>query len=127
LEQSKADFTIFWRQLSHITQDNPLHILDYVTDRELLKPWLTKYLLRRSAQKLDFSQSQELMLKTNPAIVLRNHLAHHAIEKAKTGDYIELNRLFEALSTPYTERDDFTDYYAYPPNWASELSVSCSS
>lgn len=127
LEQSKADFTIFWRQLSHIPENNSQHILDYVTDRELLKPWLDKYILRRSAQQLNFSQSQELMLKTNPAIVLRNHLAHHAIEKAKIGDYTELNRLFEALSTPYAEKTEFSDYYAYPPNWASELSVSCSS
>ena len=127
LQHSGADWTIFWRKLSHITLDNPHIILDYVTDRKELSQWLGKYLARRQQQDLDFDQSKQLMLTSNPAIVLRNHLVHNAIEKAKHKDFTEIERLFNALTTPYIEQEDFIDYYNYPPDWAADISLSYSS
>lgn len=127
LNKSQADWTIFWRNLSKITLDNPESILDYVTNQEELNLWLKRYLERRFKQDLSFEESQQLMLSTNPAIVLRNHLAQIAISKAKEQDYSELERLFNALSSPFVEIAEFSDYYNYPPSWAEHISVSCSS
>lgn len=127
LANSKADWTIFWYNLSKINQDNTVPILDFVTDREDLKLWLDKYLIRRQNQDLDFIQSQDLMLKTNPTIVLRNHLAQNSISAAQNGDYTEFARLFKALSTPFETQASYSDYYSYPPEWAEHISVSCSS
>lgn len=127
LEQSGANWTIFWHNLSKINQDNDTAILDYVTNRNELEIWLGKYLIRRQQQNLDFTQTQNLMLKTNPTIVLRNHMAQSAIGKAQNGDYTEFERLFDALSTPFERHDKYLDYYNYPPDWAASISLSCSS
>jgi len=127
LAQANADWTIFWFNLSKMNQDNTASILDYVTNRDELTLWLEKYIIRRKNQGLDFIASQELMLKTNPTIVLRNHMAQNAITAAQNGDYTELERLFNALSTPFEMHAAYSDYYAYPPEWAEQISVSCSS
>ncbi|MNR18000.1 hypothetical protein D3C85_1346990 [compost metagenome] len=65
------------------------------------------------------------MKAVNPAMVLRNWLAQRAIEQAEQGDYAELHRLHEALSTPFADRSD--DYASRPPDWGKRLEVSCSS
>lgn len=127
LTQENTDWTIFWYNLSKISQEKPTHILDYVTNRNDLNLWLNKYLIRRQGQYLDFIESQKLMLTTNPAIVLRNHLAQNVINNAKVGDYNELEHLFNALSTPFEIHDKYPNYYDYPPDWAKHISVSCSS
>lgn len=127
LAKEKADWTIFWYSLSKITHEKPESVLDYVANQKDLKLWLDKYLIRREAQNLDFIQSQNLMLKTNPVIILRNHMAQNAISAAQNGDYSEFECLFNALSTPFAKQDKYSDYYDYPPDWAQYISISCSS
>ena len=63
----------------------------------------------------------------NPKYVLRNYLAHGAIEKAQQKDYSEIDRLLKLLQDPYTDHPDRNSYAAAPPNWGKHLSVSCSS
>ena len=43
------------------------------------------------------------MLRSNPAVVLRNHLAETAIRAAEGGDFSEVQRLLKVLSAPYDE------------------------
>ncbi|MFX4227458.1 MAG: hypothetical protein ACFHHU_06145 [Porticoccaceae bacterium] len=54
-------------------------------------------------------------------------MAQIAIEKAQKGDYSEVDRLMRILQSPFDEHPDAEEYFAEPPNWASQLSVSCSS
>ncbi|MCC2625578.1 MAG: hypothetical protein K0R14_1451 [Burkholderiales bacterium] len=127
LASSNTDWTIFWHNLSKITRGNRASILDYVSNRDELKSWLDKYLIRRTEQDLDFAKSKTVMLNTNPALVLRGHLAQNSISRAQAGDYADLERLFNALSTPFEMHDAYLDYYGYPPEWASHSNLSCSS
>ncbi|MCC2644545.1 MAG: YdiU family protein [Burkholderiales bacterium] len=127
LERGNTDWTIFWYNLSKMEQDNTSFILDYVINRDELNLWLDKYLVRRKQQVLDFIDSQKLMLKANPAIVLRNYMAQNAIIAAQKGDYTEFECLFNALSTPFEMHAGHSNYYAYPPEDAVHISVSCSS
>jgi uncharacterized protein YdiU (UPF0061 family) len=66
------------------------------------------------------------MLAVNPALVLRNHLAEQAIRQARDGDFGEVERLAQALASPYTD-PLAAQYSAHPPDWAQHLEVSCSS
>ena len=67
------------------------------------------------------------MNAVNPLYVLRNYLAEQAIRLAQAGDYREIERLRECLSEPFTESARFADFAEPPPEWASEICVSCSS
>jgi uncharacterized protein YdiU (UPF0061 family) len=50
-----------------------------------------------------------------------------AIEQAEHGVDTEVARLFEILQRPFDEQAEHEAYAAAPPEWASEISVSCSS
>ena len=63
----------------------------------------------------------------NPKYVLRNHLAENAIRLAKEKDFSEVERLARVLRHPFDEQPEFEAYAGLPPDWASDLEVSCSS
>jgi uncharacterized protein YdiU (UPF0061 family) len=67
------------------------------------------------------------MLRTNPHVVLRNHLGELAIQRAKAGDFTELARLQNALEHPYEELAGHDDLAGFPPEWAGQIEISCSS
>jgi uncharacterized protein YdiU (UPF0061 family) len=67
------------------------------------------------------------MLKTNPKFVLRNHLAETAIAAAKQKDFSVVNNLLTLLSKPFDEHPGFASYADFPPDWASQIEISCSS
>jgi uncharacterized protein YdiU (UPF0061 family) len=58
---------------------------------------------------------------------LRNYLAHQAIKKAETGDFSEIETLFNLLSSPFEEHEDKEAYAASSPEWGKNLEISCSS
>jgi serine/tyrosine/threonine adenylyltransferase len=67
------------------------------------------------------------MHAVNPKFVLRNYLAQIAIEKAQNKDFSEIEKLLKVLEHPFEEQPENEHYAALPPDWASELEVSCSS
>jgi len=60
-------------------------------------------------------------------ICLRNHLGEEAIQKAKTGDFFEIDTLLHLLHSPYDEHSGYDRYANFPPSWASSIEISCSS
>jgi len=68
-----------------------------------------------------------LMLKTNPKYVLRNHLGEEAIRAAKDKDFTGVARLLSLLERPFDEHPDSEALAGFPPDWASTISISCSS
>ncbi len=74
-------------------------------------------------------ERQTMMNDANPIYVLRNHVAQTAIEHAEAGDFSEVARVFELLSTPYTrqiEREKVADIAPLPDD-RPPVTVSCSS
>ena len=67
------------------------------------------------------------MLKTNPKYVLRNHLGEQAIQAARQKDFSMVADLLKVLETPYDEHPEFDAWAGFPPDWASHISISCSS
>jgi uncharacterized protein YdiU (UPF0061 family) len=67
------------------------------------------------------------MHAVNPKYVLRNYLAQTAIEKAQNKDFSEIAKLLSILEHPFDEQPEHAKYADLPPDWASELEVSCSS
>jgi uncharacterized protein YdiU (UPF0061 family) len=118
---SRADFTLSFRRLSRaLTDAEPLR--DLFIDRAALDAWLVRWRERVARE----SHAEARMLATNPAVVLRNHLAEGAIRAAQHGDFSEIDRLLKVLSRPFDEPVIPSDA-AVPPDWAQTLEVSCSS
>ena len=68
------------------------------------------------------------MLKTNPKYVLRNHLGELAIRQAKLKDFSGVDTLLKLLQAPFDEHPGQEAQYAgFPPDWASQIEISCSS
>ena len=133
LAEEKTDFTIFWRRLSHATGRLALQtaaqafeqVRDLFIQPEQWDQWLPAYVLRLQAQ--DLAQTSAQMLKTNPKFVLRNHLGEQVIQQAKIGDFSGVQDLLQVLQSPFDEHPAFETWAGFPPDWASSISISCSS
>jgi serine/tyrosine/threonine adenylyltransferase len=132
LQANRADFTLFFRALSTIQSDDKCR--DLMMDWESFAQWKQRYLDRLALETVSTPERIKGMNRTNPAYVLRNHLAEIAIQRARGDnqsdgkvDFSEVHRLLKALKHPCDEHPEFADLAELPPQWASELSVSCSS
>jgi uncharacterized protein YdiU (UPF0061 family) len=121
MAEGGVDHTIFWRTLSE-KRDTAR---DLFLDREAFDAWLKDFLALLDQQGM--KPDTGLMLRTNPAIVLRNHLAQTAIERAQKGDFSEVAQLLSALENPFELRPGHAHYAGFPPDWSQTLQVSCSS
>lgn len=126
LQINNVDYSIFFRTLSAFSDDNK-SIRDQFVDREGFDSWAEKYSARLTQQDQTDQQRRQSMNAINPKYVLRNYMAQAAIEAAKQGDYSEVNLLLDILQSPYKEHPEAEKYAGLPPDWADQLSVSCSS
>jgi len=130
LQNNHADFTLFFRRLGELQLDNPAAdepLRDLFLNRPAFDAWAHRYRERlRKENSLDSARKTE-MHAVNPKFVLRNYLAHIAIEKAQNKDFSEVARLLDILERPFEEQPENEKYAALPPDWAGGLEVSCSS
>ncbi|MBT9506652.1 protein adenylyltransferase SelO [Rhodoferax sp.] len=126
LAADRVDYTIFWRRLSHSDGGrDAAAVRDLFLDRVAADAWLLRYSER--IKHIPRGESTDLMLKTNPKFVLRNHLGEQAIKKAKLKDFSEVNTLLTLLESPFEEHKGFEEYAGFPPEWAAGIEISCSS
>jgi len=126
LAQDRVDYTIFWRRLSHAqASGNTEPVRDLFLDRLGFDAWMLSY--QELSAQIDKGLQANLMLKTNPKFVLRNHLGENAIRAAKQGDYSGVANLLTLLATPFDEHPAHDADAGFPPDWASQIEISCSS
>ena len=130
MAQDRCDFTITWRRLSSF--DSAAGALnasarDMFMNREAFDAWGMTYRRRLQDEASVDSVRAIAMNRINPKYVLRNHLADVAIQRGKTGDFAEVQKLHELLQRPFDEQPDHAAYADFPPDWAQHLEVSCSS
>ncbi|XP_069633514.1 protein adenylyltransferase SelO isoform X3 [Haliaeetus albicilla] len=138
MEDTKADFTMTFRQLSEITEDQlkELHIpeefwaLQDLGKHKLFSEWVTMYLLRLNRNKGDSDAKRRTRMTTvNPRYILRNWMAESAVQKANLNDFSEVQLLQQILQHPFQRQQaaEKAGYSLRPPAWAKDLKVSCSS
>jgi uncharacterized protein YdiU (UPF0061 family) len=126
LAAEKVDYTIFWRRLSqHMADGNAEPVRDLFLDRAGFDAWLLSFSQRHA--QVPRAQAADLMLKSNPKYVLRNHLGQQAIEAASQKDFSAVATLLALLETPFEEHPGADAYAGFPPDWASTIEISCSS
>ena len=126
LAKERVDYTIFWRRLSHCSAGTETQaVRDLFLDQAAAADWLLRYSER--TKHIPRGLVADLMLRTNPKFVLRNHLCEQAIQKAKLKDFSGVDTLLMVLESPCEEHPGFDDYAGLPPEWASSIEISCSS
>ncbi|MFS0634358.1 protein adenylyltransferase SelO [Mesobacillus foraminis] len=102
----QADFTNTFRSL---TIGKPEGTALFGTE-EFTK-WNERWEERRSRQQQSKEDSSELMRRSNPAVIPRNHRVEEALEAAvKNGDYSVMEGLLKALSKPYNYENENEEY-----------------
>jgi serine/tyrosine/threonine adenylyltransferase len=126
LAADRVDYTMFWRRLSrHVAGESAETVRDLFLQRDTFDAWLLQYSARLDSAGR--AQAADLMLRTNPKYVLRNHLGELAIRQAKLKDYSEVEALLALVLTPFDEHPAHEDKAGFPPDWASHIEISCSS
>ncbi|WP_291589083.1 protein adenylyltransferase SelO [Comamonas sp. UBA7528] len=126
LAAEKVDYPIFWRRLSDAAATGQYDaVQDLFVDGAAWQRWLPSYqaLLAASGGAPDAAAMQ----RANPRFVLRNHLGETAIRAAQAGDTGVLQQLQAVLAAPYDAHPTHNDWAGFPPDWASSISISCSS
>ncbi len=128
LAAERVDFTIFWRRLSHWAGEaraDDHSVRDLFLNRDGIDRWLLSYseLLTQYPRGL----AANLMLKTNPKYVLRNHLGEMAIRAAANKDFTLVRDLLKVLERPHDEHPEHAALADFAPDWASSIAISCSS
>ena len=126
LAADKVDYSIFWRRLGRFepgATNEPVR--DLFLDRPGFDAWALQYSERLAP--VDQGLRADLMHKSNPKYVLRNHLGEQAIRAAKLEDFSGVDTLLKLLQAPFDEHPAHEDAAGFPPDWASSIEISCSS
>ncbi|WP_417263037.1 protein adenylyltransferase SelO [Celeribacter sp.] len=81
---------------------------DWMLDREAFEAWVPRWEARRS------EKWREIIAKTSPAVIPRNHRIEEAIQAALEGDESKAARLARVLSRPFDLAEDDQDL-THPP------------
>ncbi|MDH5393811.1 MAG: YdiU family protein [Gammaproteobacteria bacterium] len=124
LQQNQTDYTIFFRALSN----NDDKLADMFIPRENFDRWFASYQQRLRLENTTAADRKSCMLKTNPKYILRNYLLETAIERANNEkNYADIENLLQVMSSPFDEHPEFEHFAGLPPEWASQIQLSCSS
>jgi protein adenylyltransferase len=131
MAEDGVDYTIFFRRLGDFrreTGENNAPLRDLFVNREAFDAWAGRYRARLALENSSDAERRQRMNRINPKYVLRNYLAQVAIRKATDEkDYSEIERLLQLLRRPYDDQPEMDCYAGFPPEWAQQIHVSCSS
>jgi uncharacterized protein YdiU (UPF0061 family) len=94
-------------------------------DTKPFKEWYELWQTRLSRQQESKNSSHELMKKSNPAVIPRNHRVEEALEAAQKGDYSIMEKLLDVLSNPYAHSSEQTEYATLPPKSTCSYRTFC--
>jgi uncharacterized protein YdiU (UPF0061 family) len=93
---NRVDFTGFFRALGAAARGDAEPARSQVLDLAAYDAWAQRWLA--------LGPDADLMDRTNPVYVPRNHLVEEALDAATAGDLGPVDRLVEVLRAPYDER-----------------------
>jgi uncharacterized protein YdiU (UPF0061 family) len=105
MEKNQADYTNTFCYLMNIKIGNN----NLYNDKEFIN-WSNDWQKRVATNNSSKEKSLELMKKSNPIIIPRNHKVEEALKAANEDDLEVMNRLLSKLDNPYGEQKGIEDY-----------------
>ena len=117
LQESRSDFTLAFRMLSRIgdDQESQQEYHQFFGGGAKAIKWLNNWKLLLRQYQTPVQDRQAAMLAVNPVIIPRNHLIEQAIRDAVAGKFGLFKSLNRAWSAPFRERS-LSDRLAVPPS-----------
>jgi uncharacterized protein YdiU (UPF0061 family) len=110
MQKYQADYTNTFRALTF----DKLEETAFMGTPEFLG-WHEKWQARLGRQQESKASAKELMQKSNPAVIPRNHRVEAALEAAvERNDYSVMEKLLDILSTPYAYTSEQDEYCTLP-------------
>jgi serine/tyrosine/threonine adenylyltransferase len=117
LEESRVDYTSFFRALSHAARGDAEPARGLFIDIAGIDEWISRWrALGPDAATMD---------RSNPVYIPRNHLVEAALAAATAGDLNPLQQLLTAISAPYDERPGLVRYAAAAPDDFGDYRTFC--
>ncbi|WP_174880468.1 protein adenylyltransferase SelO family protein, partial [Metabacillus niabensis] len=105
-----ADYTNTFRSLTI----NELSNTDLFKSEEF-NNWQEKWQARRLRQEQTIEASHQLMKKSNPSVIPRNHRVEEALKAAEEeGDFTVMEKLLDVLSSPFSYSTRHVEYTKLP-------------
>lgn len=109
MKENRADYTNTFRALTNEEQIDLFNIREFVQ-------WKERWEERLNRQEESKEATHQLMRKSNPSVIPRNHRVEEALEAAvESGDYSVMESLLEVLKDPYQLLTEQCKY-ATPPD-----------
>ena len=124
--REKTDHTLFWLRLTDFAAtSHAAPLRDLFVDAGPLDAWLGRYEARLALE--NHAASLRSMQQSNPRFVLRNYIGETVIRRARDGDFGGVAEWLAVLEQPYDEHPQQQWAAGLPPDWAAQISISCSS
>jgi serine/tyrosine/threonine adenylyltransferase len=107
LQENQVDHTSFFRFLGAAARGDAGATRGMFHDLPAFDAWVERWRA--------FCPDAEMMDRVNPVYIPRNHVVEEALAAATGGDLDPLERLLDALTTPYDERHGLERYAAPAP------------
>jgi uncharacterized protein YdiU (UPF0061 family) len=117
MQGSRVDVTTFFRHLGTAARGDAEPARLVVLDLAAFDAWLERW------QALE--PDADVMDRTNPVYIPRNHLVEEALAAATAGDLTPLERLLEVVTRPFDERPGLERYTAPAPESSGPYRTFC--
>ncbi len=120
LKESHVDYTSFFRHLGHAARgdvERGAAARGMFIDAAGFDDWVSRW--------RPLGPDAELMDRTNPVYIPRNHLVEEALTAATAGDLDPFERLLAAVSAPYDERPGLERYSSPAPPDFGDYQTFC--
>ncbi|MDP9466883.1 MAG: YdiU family protein [Actinomycetota bacterium] len=117
LQADRVDHTSFFRGLGSAARGEAEPARRHFLDLAGIDAWLDRWRA--------LAPDPQLLERTNPVYIPRNHLVEEALAAAVGGDLAPLDRLLEAVTAPYDERPGLERYAEPAPEHFGAYTTFC--
>lgn len=121
MEEYGADYTNTFRALTLGKLEETI-----LFGKKEFEQWHERWQARLERQEVSNEFIHQLMQKSNPVVIPRNHRVEEALEAAvDKGDFSVLDRLLKVIIYPYDYNSDYMDYTSLPPDSSGPYKTFC--
>ena len=120
-----VDFTQLFRTLATTVRGDASATRALFNDPAGFDAWLERYRRRGEAEKRPSKWRADSMDAVNPIHIPRNHKVEEALDAAQQGEMAPFDRLKEAITHPFSRRDDLSEYALPAPESFGRYTTFC--